>query len=829
MRESASFIGGTIIALLLLKVPKFTSPHAGRVQGGMTQKVAHHQWRPCSLRDAGNLADAKMLARALHCRASLTGEIIFMLADERSSRSALNLLLNLDQLQLRHHLVIASSPAACTVLWRRARWIGNLSLGCGHSTFLQRGSNAAIDAGLAAYGIEDEHVYHLWWQRWFFLSEAVALGYRVLSLDTDLSVRADPYPLLHGPLAHHTLLTGLDTDQPTMPFCAQCHLERNFIHPPGSSPFEPITTTHVSHWHRVGTLASPADFPPINVGFVYAHGGAGSPTHWVLTETRRRVQSFLVGEAMELPKRRGRGQMSLWDQDTFKDVLETAAFSPSNASYRHAMLHAKSRYGGPPPHRLATSLPDGWAWRIEGLRFFGNVTAALPSLWLPLHLPRAAISLPSGPGKATSIPTTEHGALLTNDESAVAGVANGSFGALPLWFFSTYLRCPHGGICDGRWGWRRPPIVIGHLVGTKVKFWLLRLLGWWHYRAARPLLPEPTAAEHNEGAFTNGSGPIIGPEPPVFSPTLVRPLVIRGHQLGPLQDPRRIRTLRQQLVRLTLLAIALGRRAVMPIVPCKIPVPETPPSLRGSTAIVKLTNTQLCDVRTMSADWRMEPTVPPLRSVSEMSKTPEMSAIGDYTGITSWPPRQADSCCQMIPAIKCIDQYGISAWDLQDEMYLNERDLGWIAQEESGAVGQSTIVGSSSHRRTRKTRRTWIGAHAPNVSHTIRPRRPMALEELQRLSFARTLVIDLSHPQAGRTAGRGTNRSRWLRNTVADDTGDPLALLPPRAIVLTAVQAIMERSRVSSASGMNSRPRGGKYLSHEQRMCVDHLMSTAQL
>lgn len=136
------------------------------------------------LPDAGDLADAETLTRVLARRASATREIIFMLTDEHHVRLALNLLLNLEELHLRHHLVVANSRKACKLLWARARVLG-LSIGCGTSSFLRRGVSARHDAGLNAYGIEDGHVYHLWWQRWYFLSEAVGRGYRVLSLDTD--------------------------------------------------------------------------------------------------------------------------------------------------------------------------------------------------------------------------------------------------------------------------------------------------------------------------------------------------------------------------------------------------------------------------------------------------------------------------------------------------------------------------------------------------------------------------------------------------------------------------------------------------------------------
>ena len=61
---------------------------------------------------------------------------------------------------------------------------------------------------------------------------------------------------------------------------------------------------------------------------MYARGPPGSGCHWVLTESRRRLERLLRGEIVPLPARRGVSQQVVWDQDTFKDVLETAAFTP---------------------------------------------------------------------------------------------------------------------------------------------------------------------------------------------------------------------------------------------------------------------------------------------------------------------------------------------------------------------------------------------------------------------------------------------------------------------------------------------------------------------
>ena len=95
-----------------------------------------------------------------------------------------------------------------------------------------------LAAGLAAYHVHPKHVYHLcmptcglnrrlaparsatllysrawaWphrgagWQRWHYAARAVAAGYRVLSLDADISLRADPYPLLRTLSRAHVLV-----------------------------------------------------------------------------------------------------------------------------------------------------------------------------------------------------------------------------------------------------------------------------------------------------------------------------------------------------------------------------------------------------------------------------------------------------------------------------------------------------------------------------------------------------------------------------------------------------------------------------------------------
>ena len=791
-----------------------------RRRGGGHSNGENHR-RRTSLPNAGDLAAPGMLASALKARASPDGEIIFMLTDESHVRLALNLILNLEELRLSHHLVVASTATACDALWARARQL-KLSIGCGTSSFLQRGSStAAHDAGLRAYGIGDSHVYHLWWQRWFFLSEAVGLGYNVLSLDTDISLRANPYPLLHGALAHHSLLTGLDNDASVRPFY----------------------------------------FPAANVGFVYAHGGAGSAAHWVLAECRRRLERFARGEVFPLPLRQsGQLQQLLWDQDTFKDVLETAVFTPAAPSYRHAMLHCiEVADGGLTAGRRAPANPPSWKLQIERVTFFPG-REAMPSAWMPLHLPPpsgqqaswvsstpstpATPAIPANPSTSSisSTPSSSTSSLTTaaaiarcngSDEAAGAGglydfwaggrgedaaklggaVRNGSMAAVPMWLFSTYMICPHGGVCDGRWGWPTAPVLMGHFVGSKAKFWLMRILGWWYYDAGRlpsqtiPLPSSPQGVQTTSSSYVTADPdqPLRSRKTPVFPSSAVRPLVLRGHDLTLGKSSKHVKQLRRQLAHWALLAIALGRRAVLPLVTCDIPTPEVPDPLRNSVVLIKLTDRSLCGPEASHADWRMPPTAVPLSSHDSLRVTAEMGAFGDYRSVFHWPPKHAESCCQLVPELKCIDRYADSG-ELADEMLLCERDLGWIDSHEDAAEHRPLVVRAGA----------W-NASAKASS----PLQPLSLAHLADFGRrARTLVIDL-----GLEKGLGVDKSVGP---------DPLHLLPPLAEVVEVVRAKLQagaRARATRTAARHGKKglddEAAPRLSFSARRCLQRLVDIA--
>lgn len=142
-----------------------------------------------------------------------------------------------------------------------------------------------------------------------------------------------------------------------------------------------------------------------------------------------------------------------------------------------------------PPGRRAPPLPRGWALRHEQLRFFATRAnaPALPSAWLPLHVPSplwhreataASYDTERRQLHTATAATVAHEAASKDDDligcnisartgqlrlrrreshwgawdpwSGASGTRlsgaqrSGSYAALPLWLFSSYMLCPHG-------------------------------------------------------------------------------------------------------------------------------------------------------------------------------------------------------------------------------------------------------------------------------------------------------------------------------------------------------------------------------------------------
>ena len=168
------------------------------IPDGTTRKKARPSSRRATMPMGGDISNSTTLDRVLKTRASDSGEIIAALTDATRLKFAVNLLLNMEELDLHHHLVLTSSQVTCDALWRRTHRLSQLSVGCAYSSFLRRsdghgggddggggdgsggsagGSNRLagysgtiststrqrrIEMGLDAYGFTDDHVYHLW-------------------------------------------------------------------------------------------------------------------------------------------------------------------------------------------------------------------------------------------------------------------------------------------------------------------------------------------------------------------------------------------------------------------------------------------------------------------------------------------------------------------------------------------------------------------------------------------------------------------------------------------------------------------------------------------
>lgn len=581
----------------------------------------------------GDLEQPGELERALVARSARLQarngqrEIIFTVCDHRHHRWAHNLLLNLLELGIQHTLVIGSSADVCKTLGSR---LGAL-VGCGHSSFLLQGRNRTIDRGLRAWRVPEEHVYHLWWQRWHYMARAVALGYNALNLDGDISLRADPYPLFHGPLAHRELILGLD----------------------GS--YDGSYNPHM--------------FPAVNVGVAYCQGARHGAAQWVLEEMDRRVLAFLLAPPLMQGKTRNVAQQVLWEQDTMKDAIETAVFGdarPAEAVLRHVRMY--EIIGEAPPRLLRPGRK--FKWRHERLE--GVAARGADVVWLPLR------------------------------PSLAPGAPNETVAGVPQWVFSQYLNPPLGHGVGGAWAAVPSPVLIGHFVTQKLKFVLMRLMGWWHYDLERHADSKYELRTEREKLGTGAAGGT--PLPPrrrrlVFPPASGKALVLRRHRIrlqprsvgGDLttRGVHRLVALRESLVRFMFLALAVGRRAVLPAVPCELsPMgPRIPRALWGDTTIVQMRNASLCGDAAREPTWVLEPSVAPAESwatVRKASVDPGLLTRSSSGG----------GCCQLVVNERCLDTFG-TQHALHQEAVWFERDLGHLVREAAAESARTADGGGA--------------------------------------------------------------------------------------------------------------------------------------
>ena len=543
----------------------------------------------------GDLEDPHVLRHALSESAASSGRfrrnVILMVTDFEHQHWAHNLLLNLHSLELHHSLVIASAPRVCSSLHTRLVATGVRVGGhCAHSSYLRGESNESIAVGLHRWQIDKGHVFHLWWQRWRYVALAISMRYNVLSLDTDISLRSDPYPLLWRAYQHRQLVVGIESEKPAR--------KNHYI------------------------------FPAANLGFVYCRARPGGTVQRLFAEVTRRVEDLLLAPSPTLNQENHTAANMLWDQDIFRDVVETLAFALRPPSFRHVLYHA----GTSPADLNAQS--RAFDWLHEDTSFF-PAAAPIRTVWFQLHDP------------ITSAP-----------DETMAG--------LPMWFFAPYTVNPYGNLWDGGWLRSPSPMVIAHLVFVSNKAFAMRALGLWHY-----------AASLYQGTDTLSSATGVR----VF-PKEVRALTMRNSGMQLHQGNVVARW--AELLRFTLLALSLQRRAVLPFFPCANahgPPLEVPVKLRGRFHIMPLGNASLCQQG--NAPALLATTTPAVAQA-------QAGAVLRWTSGKYRQPPPFDACCTIVPfSSRWVDPNGLRP--LKEERMLNERDLAHLLKEVGGDATEASI------------------------------------------------------------------------------------------------------------------------------------------
>ena len=108
-------------------------------------------------------------------------ELILTVSDGNHLEPLLNLMLDFKDLKMEHTVALMDRESSCDKLRQHMP-----KAGCVWTKFL-------VEAHPEPYWTP---IVHLWLMRWLLFNSMVRRGYNVLILDTDNSVRMDPYPFL---------------------------------------------------------------------------------------------------------------------------------------------------------------------------------------------------------------------------------------------------------------------------------------------------------------------------------------------------------------------------------------------------------------------------------------------------------------------------------------------------------------------------------------------------------------------------------------------------------------------------------------------------------
>ena len=484
-------------------------------------------------------------------RRAFKKEIVVLVANSRGRHLAANAIANLRSVGIEHYLLVTNTKEACEGM-RRTRGSKSASgvaaswrVECGWTSFLLGHPR------LATYGLtqgeERSDPFRLWWARFHLLERLVAFGYNPMYVDTDVSFRVNPYPLLKGPFARFALVGQDETG-------------------------------------RVNG---------VNIGFVYAQNArAGGPAHRVLNETIARM--FAILEHAPDPVTQWDGDVArgakehLWDQHIYNDVVESAVFSRDLRRRSGARL-------------IDPSGNARMAWNDAEANAFPRDTEWEPFevVVRPTDVPltKAGTKMALEPGRFQArgarlrcVGADVPGYATREEEAKIRALraSNVTFNATsssikeqkqkrvprscvepelllasPAWFLAGWSGVAGDARFRGvRGGWNLdPPIVaVAHAVGALAKQQTFKQLGWWQYGAE---------------AFLSSAG-----EVPALA--AVQSRLDRKGGLGATRlraatgattaDPAvGAAAYGEAIARLVTLAVALGRRPAIPEIACDSP------------------------------------------------------------------------------------------------------------------------------------------------------------------------------------------------------------------------------------------------------------------
>ena len=253
-------------------------------------------------------------------------ELVLLHANHRRLRLLVNLAAQLQALNIQHTLALGFTPALCSALHE----IQLVRVHCAHSSYLREASlsnptRQLLSAKQAAW-LPAKHI--AWLQRFYYLRRLLELRVRVLALDTDMAIRADPFPVLRDP-------------------------------------------SLFGRFQLVTTFDFKGGFANTNIGFVCLQNATlGGSVHGLFLEFEARVRRALL---LPLPPPRRRAQyitQFVWDQNLFNKVLLSAmaghaAYLPDGADAswtgeHKSLLRARLYWTQPVPRVLASRLLNPW-------------------------------------------------------------------------------------------------------------------------------------------------------------------------------------------------------------------------------------------------------------------------------------------------------------------------------------------------------------------------------------------------------------------------------------------------------------------------------------